>query len=149
MGGLLFYSKVDHPMISPYKFREVVFQLLYSAHFSQCPLEDIMAMVMEKVAVTKKVVREAYAMQELITSREKEIDEMIKKHAQNYQINRIPKVEYNVLRLGIYELLYCPELPFKVTISEAIRLSRKFATKESANFINAVLDSVYRSITSC
>ena len=104
---------------------------------------------MEKVAVTKKVVREAYAMQQLITAREEEITAVIKKHAKNYQINRIAKVEYNVLRLGVYELLYCPDLPFKITISEAIRLSRKFATKESANFINAVLDSVYRSITPC
>jgi N utilization substance protein B len=136
-------------MSFPRKFREVVFQLLYSADFSQCPLEDIMAMIMEKAAVTKKVVREAYAMQQLIIAREEEIDAVIKEHAQNYQINRIPKVEYNVLRLGIYELLYCPELSFKITISEGIRLSRKFATKESANFINAVLDSVYRSIKPC
>ena len=136
-------------MSFPRKFREVVFQLLYSADFSQCPLEDIMAMIMEKAAVTKKVVREAYAMQQLVTARKEEIDAVIKEHAQNYQINRIPKVEYNVLRLGIYELLYHRNLPFKVAISEAIRLSRKFSTKESANFINAVLDSVYRSITSC
>ena len=48
-------------MSFPRKFREVVFQLLYSADFSQCPLEDIMAMIMEKVAVTKKVVREAFS----------------------------------------------------------------------------------------
>lgn len=136
-------------MISPYKFREVVFQLLYSADFNQCPLKDVMAMVMEKVAITKKVVREAYAMQQLISAREEEIDAIIKKHTQNYQLNRIPKVEHNVLRLGIYELLYCPDLPFKITISEAIRLSRKFATKESANFINAVLDSIYQSIEPC
>lgn len=136
-------------MIAPHKFREVVFQLLYSADFSQCLLEDVMDIVMEKVTVTKKVVREAYAMQKLIIAREEEIDALIKKHAQNYSINRIPKIEYNVLRLGIYELLYRPDLSFKITISEAIRLSRKFATKESANFINAVLDSVYRSIESC
>lgn len=136
-------------MISPHKFREVVFQLLYSADFSQCPLEDIIAMIMEKVTVTKKVVREAYAMQQLITERKEEIDAIIKKHVENYQLDRIPKVEHNILRLGIYELLYCPDLPFKITISEAIRLSRKFATKEAANFINAILDNVYRSIASC
>lgn len=136
-------------MIAPHKFREVVFQLLYSADFSQCSLEDIMSMVMEKVTVTKKVVREAYAMQQLITAREEEINAVIQKNAQSYQIHRIPKIEYNILRLGIYELLYCPDLSFKITISEAIRLSRKFATKESANFINAVLDSVHRSMESC
>lgn len=136
-------------MISPHKFREVVFQLLYSADFSQCPLEDIMAMVMEKVTVTKKVVREAYAMQKLITERKEEIDALIKKYVENYELDRIPKVEHNILRLGIYELLHCPDLPFKITISEAIRLSRKFATKEAANFINAILDNVYRSIAPC
>ena len=136
-------------MIAPHKFREVVFQLLYSADFSQCPLEDVMPMVMEKVTVTKKVVREAYAMQQLITAQKAEIDAVIEKHAQEYQLHRIPKIEYNILHLGIYELLYRRDLPFKITISEAIRLSRKFATKESANFVNAVLDSVYRSITPC
>jgi N utilization substance protein B len=136
-------------MISPHKFREVVFQLLYSSDFSQSSLEDVMAIVMEKVTVTKKVVREAYALQRVILDRKEEIDALIKKHAQNYQLDRIPKVEHNILRLGIYELLYRPDLSFKITISEAIRLSRKFATKESANFINAILDSVYRSIASC
>lgn len=133
-------------MIAPHKFREVVFQLLYSTDFSQCSLEDVIAMVMEKVTVSKKVVREAYVLQQLIVDRKEEIDAVIQKHAQSYELDRIPKVEYNILRLGIYELFYCPDLSFKITISEAIRLSRKFATKEGANFINAILDSVYRSM---
>lgn len=136
-------------MIAPHKFREVVFQLLYSTDFSQCPFEDVVAMIMEKVAVSKKVVREAYALQQLVIDRKEEIDAVIKKHTQGYELDRILKVEYNILRLGIYELLYCPDLSFKVTISEAVRLSRKFATNESANFINAILDSIHRSILPC
>src|SRR5690606_29501809 len=57
---------------------------------------------------------------------------------------RIPRVERNILRLAVFELLHDPSVPPTVAIAEAIRLTRKFATPEAATFINAVLDAIFK-----
>lgn len=71
---------------------------------------------------------------------------MITEHSTSYEFERIPRIERNVLRLGVYEIMYDSDIPPKVAIAEAIRLTRKFATPESATFVNAILDSILKSI---
>ena len=128
--------------ISPQKFREIVFQLLYSEDFGGS--EEVVEMLMAQLAVTKRTVREACAMMEKILEKKGEIDGMIRKISKGYEFERIPRVERNVLRLSLYELLFSKDIPPKVAIAEAIRLARKFATAESAAFVNAILDSIYK-----
>jgi transcription antitermination protein NusB len=129
--------------ISPQKFREIVFQLLYSDDFGGCA--EVAEMLMTQLAVTKKVVREAGEVREKILEKKPKIDELIRKHSESYDFERILRVERNVIRLGVYEILFSPDIPPKVAIAEAIRLTRKFATPEAAAFVNAVLDSIYSS----
>ena len=128
--------------ISPHKFREIVFYLLYSDDFGGS--EEVTDMVMAQLAVTKKTVREAALVREKIAEKKGEIDELVRKHSSSYDFERIPRIERNVIRLGVYEILFTPEVPPKVAIAEAIRLARKFATPEAATFVNAVLDSIYK-----
>lgn len=128
--------------ISPQKFREIVLHLLYSDDFGSC--EEVAEMVMAQLAVTKKTVREAFEIKEKIVQKIGEIDGLVRKHSSSYDFERIPRIERNVIRLGVYELLHSPEVPPKVAIAEAIRLARKFATPEAATFVNAVLDSIYK-----
>lgn len=130
--------------ISPQKFREIVFQLLYSDDFGGG--EEVVEMLMAQLAVTKRIVREACVTKEKILEKKGEIDEVIRKNSEAYDFERIPRVERNVLRLGLYELLFSSDIPPKVAIAEAIRLSRKFATAEAATFVNAVLDAIYKKI---
>jgi transcription antitermination protein NusB len=127
--------------ISPQKFREVVFQLLYSDDFGGGA--EVAEMLMAQLAVTKKVIREACGVKEKILEKKMHIDELICKHSASYDFERIPRIERNVIRLGAYEILFSPEVPPKVAIAEAIRLTRKFATPEAASFVNAILDSIY------
>lgn len=128
--------------ITPHKFREIVFQLVYSDDFGGS--EEVAEMVMAQLSVTKKTVREADLVREKIALKKGEIDELVRKHSSSYDFERIPRIERNVIRLGAYEILYTPEVPPKVAIAEAIRLARKFATPEAATFVNAVLDSIYK-----
>ena len=72
------------------------------------------------------------------------LDEQIGKASIEYAFDRIQVVERNILRLGLYEILFDDEVPPKVAISEAIRLARKFGTPEAASFINAILDNIYK-----
>jgi N utilization substance protein B len=72
-----------------------------------------------------------------------EIDAQITKHAQHWRIERMPAVDRNIIRLAVYELLHT-DTPPPVLIDEAIELARRFAGKESIQFVNGVLDAVRR-----
>ena len=129
--------------ISLQKFREVVFHLVYSSDFGGCEEEGIVALVMNQLTVTKSTVRKAREILDKVLEKQEAIDTLVKEHSQEYEFDRIPRIERAILRLGIYELLFS-SVPPKVAISEAIRLSRKFATPESATFVNAILDGIFR-----
>ena len=129
---------------SQQKMREIVFQLLYSSDFADGTEADMTEMIMRQLAVTKKVVREAMDQVQLVRGKLDEIDLLISGMSKSYDFNRIPRIERNVLRLGVFELFFADGIPPKVAISEAIRLCRKFATPEAASFINAILDALYQ-----
>lgn len=77
-----------------------------------------------------------------------EIDKIIEKAAPQWPINQIAMVDRNVLRLGLYELLFGSrdEVPPKVAINEAIELAKSFGGDSSGKFVNGVLGTVYREI---
>jgi transcription antitermination protein NusB len=127
------------------KFRELVFQFLYSYDIGRPEEADLMDLLMKELAVTRKAVRAANERVHQLLQHQREIDELISKATISYEFERIQSVERNILRLGVFELFYDPSIPYKVAISEAIRLARKFGTPESSTFINAVLDALYKS----
>jgi N utilization substance protein B len=73
-----------------------------------------------------------------------EVDGLITRHAQHWRMERMPAVDRNILRLGVYELLY-GVTPAAVVIDEALELTRKFSGEESVQFVNGVLDAIHRS----
>ena len=73
----------------------------------------------------------------------KGIDEILKKHAKNWRLERMAAIDRNILRLGVYELR--ADTPPKVVINEAVELAKKFSSEESGAFINGVLDAIRKS----
>ena len=71
-----------------------------------------------------------------------EADEVIKKHAKNWELHRIAAVDRNVLRLAIYEMLHRLDIPPVVSINEAVDIAKKFSTQDSGKFVNGILDKV-------
>jgi N utilization substance protein B len=71
-----------------------------------------------------------------------EIDTLLEKHSKNWKISRMSCVDRNILRLAAFELLYCPDIPVKVTINEAIDVGKKYGTKESGAFVNGIIDGI-------
>lgn len=69
-----------------------------------------------------------------------EIDSRIERVAENWILNRMAAVDRNILRFAAYEILYRKDIPFAVTINEAIEIAKKFSTSEAAPFINGILD---------
>ncbi len=79
---------------------------------------------------------------EAAASRSTEIDELIVAASKNWRIDRMSRVDRNILRLGATELLTFKEVPLKVVINEAVELAKRFGTAESSAFVNGVLDRI-------
>ncbi len=70
------------------------------------------------------------------------IDDIIKKHAKNWDLHRMAAVDRNILRLAIYEMLFRDDIPPVVSINEAVDIAKKFSTQDSGKFVNGILDKV-------
>ena len=71
-----------------------------------------------------------------------EVDEIIQKYAKNWDLGRLEKMDKDILRIAIVELLYIKDAPMKVVVDEALELAKKYSTEDSAAFINGVLAKV-------
>jgi len=133
--------------LPPQKFRELVLQLLYALDLeSEFEEKFTIKLLMEKFAVSKKNVKSALERAKQVFENRESLDEEINSAAIGYSIERIYKVERNILRLATYELIELEEIPPKVSLSEAVRLCRKYASRSGASFVNGVLDSIYQKI---
>ncbi|NNG02308.1 MAG: transcription antitermination factor NusB [Desulfobacteraceae bacterium] len=70
------------------------------------------------------------------------LDHIIERFSNNWKIGRMSCVDRNVLRIAVYEMLHCEDIPLKVSINEAIDVGKRFGTEESGAFINGILDSI-------
>lgn len=71
-----------------------------------------------------------------------EIDALIQEHSHNWRLDRMSRIDRNVLRIAIFEMKYRDDIPRKVSINEAVELGKRFGTEESSAFINGLLDRV-------
>lgn len=71
------------------------------------------------------------------------IDQIIQGHSENWRLERMSRVDCNILRIAAFELIYCSDVPPRVAINEAIDLGKQFGTEESGAFINGILDSIF------
>lgn len=71
-----------------------------------------------------------------------EIDQKINKHLENWSIERLAKVDLNILRIGIYEMIYSEDAPANVVINEAVEIAKRFGDENSGKFINGILSNI-------
>ena len=74
-----------------------------------------------------------------------EIDTILARHARKWSVDRMAKVDRNILRLGIYEIVFASDIPGRVAVNEAVELAKRFGTDESGAFVNGILDSVLKA----
>lgn len=72
----------------------------------------------------------------------KAIDDILEKVSSHWKRERMATVDRNLLRLGVFELCYCDDIPSTVTINEMIEIAKEFSSDKSASFINGILDKV-------
>jgi N utilization substance protein B len=90
----------------------------------------------------EEVVRFANAVVEGTLKHLDEIDALIKDAAEHWVLERMAAVDRNILRAGVYEIMYAGDIPTAVAINEALEIAKKYSTTESASFINGILDRV-------
>lgn len=76
---------------------------------------------------------------------QEEIDEVIRRHSGEWELERMGAVDRSIIRMGLYELLFCPDIPRAVAIDQAVELAKIYASDESGGFVNGVLDAVRRA----
>ncbi len=138
-------------MASRHLCRSVAMQSLFEWDFKGQPqgqIEDITRRNFQEFAAASEGEDFALALAQGVVDHLREIDEIITKSAPEWPLEQITRVDRNVLRLGLYELLFCnrDEVPPKVAINEAIELAKNFGGESSGRFINGVLGTVYREI---
>ena len=73
-------------------------------------------------------------------------DDLISEAAVRWKLSRLSHVDRAILRLSVYQLRYCEDIPCKVVINEAIEIAKKYSTEQSPRFVNGVLDAVLKKL---
>ncbi len=122
--------------------RESAIQFLYQRDLNG-PLDANTANNFWELRPANKRVREfGMALAEGVMANQEAIDDKIRSATSNYDLHRIAVVDRNILRIAVYEMLHCPEVPPVVSINEAIEIAKRFGSEESGRFVNGVLDRI-------
>lgn len=126
--------------------RRFAFQVIYSFGFDRDVSKDTLIRSFDNFWTEEEFDMErqdsyAWTLVEGVFDNYDRIDEIITQHSQHWKLNRIAKVELTILRLSLFEMLFCPDIPIKVAMNEAIELAKNFGDDNSKTFVNGVLDA--------
>lgn len=124
------------------KGRELALQALYQLDITSDASEAALQRVLAESGTGEQTRVFARRLVEGVLPRREEIDGLIAEAAEHWGLDRLSRVDLNVMRVAIYELTTPPGLAVEIAINEAIEVARKFGSQESATFVNGVLDHV-------
>ena len=122
--------------------REAAVQFLYQRDLNAGANAETIEGFWALRPANKKVRAFGMDIAEGVLAHQADIDERIRQAASNYDLHRIAAVDRNILRIAIYEMLFCPDVPPVVSINEAIEIAKRFGSDESGRFVNGVLDRI-------
>jgi len=122
--------------------RELALQALYYMDMHGESVEDPIGLFCRVFMQEKKAGQFFHCLVDGVGEHRETIDAVIERFSSNWRISRMTCVDRNVLRIAAFELLYCADIPPKVSINEAIDVAKRFGTEESGAFINGILDSI-------
>jgi transcription antitermination protein NusB len=123
--------------------REVALQVLYQVEQNAgISPEEIHRFIVRRLLEDRKLCEFTESLTAGVKEHQAALDAMISKVAENWRLDRMAAIDRNILRLGAYEMLHCPEVPAKVAINEALELAKRYSTAQSSRFVNGILDRV-------
>ncbi len=112
-----------------------------------CPREDIEEVLECGENDYQKALPFAWDLFSGVTSHREELDRRLNAASENWRLDRMSRVDRNILRLSLFELLYRDDIPPKVSLNEAIELGKNFGSEDSGSFINGILDRIHKQLT--
>lgn len=126
--------------------RESALKILYQAEIASRKVEQASENFWKESLSTDRTVKEfCGCLTKGIGDNFEEINNKISFYATNWQVKRMAVIDRSILRIGVFELLYLPEIPPKVTINECVELAKKYGDVESSKFVNGILDKIHKS----
>ena len=127
------------------KSREYALQALYQVDIRHADCQQILQEFWRDHDTTSEVKAFSNRLVQGTMEHVADIDLLIARHADNWNLKRMAVIDRNILRLGVYELVYLDDVPPKVCINEGIELAKRFGDAESGKFINGILDAIHKT----
>lgn len=131
-------------MLARSKARKQALDILYESDIrSSSPIDILTSRDISEVGLDSRPIRE-YTREiiEGVSAHRRKIDELISTYAQGWDMDRLPAVDRNIMRLALYEILWCQDLDDAIAIDEALSLAKELSTDQSAAYIHGVLGRI-------
>jgi len=128
------------------KAREVALQVLYSLNFVDLDVDKALELFWGNFVAPKAAKEFAATLVSGTWGHREELDGLIAGCSDNWSLGRMSKVDISILRMAVFEFLYCDDIPPKVSINEAVDLGKTFGSENSGSFINGILDAIHLKI---
>ncbi|MBI4866712.1 MAG: transcription antitermination factor NusB [Candidatus Wallbacteria bacterium] len=128
--------------------RQVAMKVLFQLSLVETDISEALEYFREDLSLAEDVVLFARELVDGTASHFEEIDKLLRGYLEKWDLDRIGNVEKAILRLATFELLYRSEIPPRVTINEAVEMSKEYSSVTAGKFINGVLDRVAKSRSS-
>ena len=133
--------------------RYICLQLLFASEISnEYKKDDLLDNFFQKSSeplvenIKKSQIDYIQKLYEITISNKDEVDKIIEKKLNNWEMKRIAAIDKVILRMSISEMLYIDEVPPKVSITEGVEIAKVFSTDDSSSFVNGILDAVFNKI---
>jgi N utilization substance protein B len=122
--------------------RELAMQALFQMDITDDRSEEALELFCRHFEVSRKARPFFIRLVEGVLACGEELDGLIERFSDNWKLSRMSGMDRNIMRVATYELIYCEDIPPKVSINEAIDIGKKYGTQHSAAFINGILDGI-------
>ncbi|MFZ7112837.1 MAG: transcription antitermination factor NusB [Desulfatiglandales bacterium] len=126
--------------------RELAIQVLFHMEYNSGDPEDCFQLVCDNFDPPEDIRPFSRELVLGVCGHRDELDRLISGSSKNWRLKRMSYVDRNILRIGVFEILFMKDIPPKVSIDEAVELGKIFGREESGSFINGILDHVFNSL---
>jgi len=127
-----------------HQLRELALQILFQIDVGKIPIDEATEAVIEDNKLNEQELNFVNELILAVDNNKENIDIIIKQNIENWGIERLTKIDLNILRLAIVEIIYLKNTPIKVVINEAVELAKTFGTDNSSKFVNGVLGKIIK-----
>lgn len=126
--------------------REFALSMLYLIDLGALPLEEVISSFWHSQDVLQSTKEFANFLTQGTYHNLEKIDQLISKHAENWELNRMASIDLAILRIATFELISQQDTPVNVIINEAIEIAKYYSTTDSGKFVNGVLDKIKEEV---